>query len=134
MKNIANYISISRIVMSIVLLAMKVLTIPFWVIYMYCGISDMLDGYIARKYNYISKFGERLDSVADIIFVIISILKIVPFLNFLFVTIVKFTTDVPLLSIVFTSKLFVALPINCTLFKSIFYIYILKSLMKFYSS
>ena len=40
----------------------------------------MVDGYIARKYNNTSEFGERLDSIADIIFVIISIIKILPVL------------------------------------------------------
>mgnify|MGYP003295366928 CR=1 FL=1 len=81
MKNIANYISISRIVMSILLLLTKTLTIPFIIIYLYCGVSDMVDGYIARKCNNTSEIGSMLDSIADIIFVIISIFKIVPFLN-----------------------------------------------------
>lgn len=81
MKNIANYISISRIVMSLLLLVPKSLTIPFIIIYGYCGASDIVDGYIARKCNSTSKIGSILDSVADIIFVIISIFKIMPFLN-----------------------------------------------------
>ena len=81
MKNIANYISISRIVMSILLLLTKTLTLPFIIIYLYCGVSDIVDGYIARKSKNTSKIGERLDSIADIIFVIVSIFKIMPFLN-----------------------------------------------------
>ena len=81
MKNIANYISISRIVMSILLLVTKTLTLPFIIIYLYCGVSDMVDGYIARKSKNTSKIGEKLDSIADIIFVIVSIFKIMPFLN-----------------------------------------------------
>lgn len=81
MKNIANYISISRIVMSILLLVPKSLTIPFTIIYGYCGVSDIVDGYIARKCNNTSKIGSILDSVGDLIFVIISIFKIMPFLN-----------------------------------------------------
>ena len=81
MKNIANYVSISRIVMSILLLLTKTLTLPFIIIYLYCGVSDMVDGYIARKSKNTSKIGSILDSVADLIFVIISIFKIVPFLN-----------------------------------------------------
>ena len=81
MKNIANYISISRIVMSILLLVTKTLTLTFIIIYLYCGVSDMVDGYIARKSKNTSKIGERLDSVADIIFVIISMIKILPVLD-----------------------------------------------------
>lgn len=32
-----------------------------------CGLSDMIDGYIARKTNSVSKIGSRLDSIADIV-------------------------------------------------------------------
>ena len=81
MKNIANYVSISRIVMSILLLLTKTLTLPFIIIYLYCGVSDMVDGYIARKCNNTSEIGSMLDSIADIIFVIISIIKILPVLE-----------------------------------------------------
>ena len=51
MKNIANYISISRAIMSIMLLIPETFSILFYIIYFYCGISDMLDGYIARIVN-----------------------------------------------------------------------------------
>lgn len=80
MKNIANYISINRIIMSILLFGTKTLMLPFVIIYVYCGLSDMVDGYIARKSKNTSKIGERLDSIADIIFVIISMIKILPVL------------------------------------------------------
>ncbi len=38
---------------------------PFYVIYALCCLSDILDGYAARKTNTASKAGEILDSVAD---------------------------------------------------------------------
>ena len=66
MKNIANYITISRIIMSIALIATNTFSISFYIIYFYCGISDMLDGFIARKSQTESELGVRLDSVADI--------------------------------------------------------------------
>ena len=78
MKNIANYISISRIIMSIALLIPKIFSITFYIIYIYCGLSDMLDGFLARKYKITSKFGAKIDSIADMIFVFVSILKIIP--------------------------------------------------------
>jgi len=81
MKNIANCISISRIVMSIILAIPKTFSIPFCIIYIYCGISDMLDGFIARRTKSTSKVGSILDSIADIVFVIIAMIKILPFLN-----------------------------------------------------
>ena len=81
MKNIANYISVSRIIMSIILFITETFSIVFCIIYIYCSISDMLDGFIARKINNTSKTGARLDSNADIIFVIIAVVKILPVLN-----------------------------------------------------
>ena len=78
MKNIANYISISRIIMSIALLIPKIFSITFYIIYIYCGLSDMLDGFLARKYKITSEFGAKIDSIADMIFVFGSILKIIP--------------------------------------------------------
>ena len=50
----------------------------FYIIYLFCGFSDMIDGTIARKTNSISKFGSQLDTVADFIFVVVSIIKLSP--------------------------------------------------------
>lgn len=42
----------------------------FWILYCWCGISDMIDGPIARKIGTESELGSRIDSLADLIFVI----------------------------------------------------------------
>ena len=81
MKNMANYISISRAIMSIMLLIPETFSIAFYIIYIYCGISDMLDGFISRKSKNESKIGARLDSASDIVFVIVAIIKLLPVLN-----------------------------------------------------
>jgi len=81
MEYIANYISISRAIMSIILLIPETFSIAFSIIYIYCGISDMLDGFIARKSKNESELGARLDSISDIIFVIVAMIKILPILN-----------------------------------------------------
>lgn len=81
MKNIPNYISISRIIMSIALLIPKTFSITFYIIYIYCGLSDMLDGFFARKYKITSELGAKIDSIADMIFVFVSVLKIIPFIE-----------------------------------------------------
>lgn len=81
MKNVANYITISRIIMSIILLAIKTFSVAFYILYIYCGVSDMLDGFIARMCKSESEIGARLDSVSDIIFVIVAMIKILPSLN-----------------------------------------------------
>ena len=81
MKNLANCITVSRILMSVLLIATRTFSFAFYVLYIYCGVSDMLDGYIARKSKNATKSGSMLDSIADITFFIISIVKIVPFIN-----------------------------------------------------
>jgi CDP-diacylglycerol--glycerol-3-phosphate 3-phosphatidyltransferase len=53
----------------------------FWVIYGLCGISDMLDGYLARKLHAESKAGAVLDSVADICFVVCCAIRLIPALR-----------------------------------------------------
>ena len=40
--------------------------------------SDMLDGYIARKSKTESELGSKLDSMADLIFIIVAMIKILP--------------------------------------------------------
>ena len=81
MKNIANYISISRILMSILLMITNTFTLSFYILYMYCGLSDMLDGFLARKYKMTSEIGAKIDSIADMVFVFVSIIKVLPVLN-----------------------------------------------------
>jgi CDP-diacylglycerol--glycerol-3-phosphate 3-phosphatidyltransferase len=43
--------------------------------------SDMLDGFIARKCKIETEIGARIDSIADIIFIITAMIKILPILN-----------------------------------------------------
>ena len=81
MKNIPNYISITRIIMSIALLFPKTFSVTFYIIYIYCGLSDMLDGFLARKYKITSELGAKIDSIADMIFVFVSVLKIIPYIE-----------------------------------------------------
>ena len=77
-KHIANVITGCRIIGSILLLFFPAFSLAFYNTYLICGFSDMIDGTIARKTNSISKFGSRLDTVADLIFVVVSLFKLVP--------------------------------------------------------
>ncbi len=77
-KHIANVITGCRIIGSILLLFFPAFSLAFYITYLICGFSDMIDGTIARKTNSISKFGSRLDTVADLIFVVVSLFKLVP--------------------------------------------------------
>ena len=55
----------------------------FYGLYIAAGFSDMIDGTIARKTGTESTFGAKLDSFADLIFVIVASLKILPAIRFL---------------------------------------------------
>ena len=77
-KRIPNIISALRIIGAICLLLFYPACVVFWVIYGLCGISDMLDGYLARKMHAESKTGAVLDSVADICFVACCAIRLIP--------------------------------------------------------
>lgn len=65
----ANIVTISRILSSIGLLLCPVFSTVFYIVYLFCGITDMADGTIARKTKSVSELGARLDTVADSVFV-----------------------------------------------------------------
>ena len=50
----------------------------FYVLYLFCGFTDMIDGSIARKTGTVSEFGARLDTVADLVFLSASLAKFLP--------------------------------------------------------
>ena len=64
----ANIITYCRILCSISMMSFHMPSISFFLLYMICGLSDVLDGIIARKTNTASDFGARLDTIADFIF------------------------------------------------------------------
>ena len=78
MKHIPNILSVLRIIGAICLLYCSPAGVTFWVIYGLCGISDMLDGYLARRLHAESKVGSVMDSVADICFVACCAIKLIP--------------------------------------------------------
>ena len=74
----ANALTIFRIVLSFALLVPRALSPAFFALYVAAGVTDMLDGFIARRTNTESEFGARLDSIADLIFVVVCLVKILP--------------------------------------------------------
>lgn len=67
-KWLANALTVGRMIFSAALLLTAPLSAPFYVIYAACGVSDVLDGYTARKTHTASKAGAALDSMADLMF------------------------------------------------------------------
>ena len=81
MKRIPNILSMSRIVLCLPLLLVDAMTMPFWTLYVTAGLTDMLDGFLARRWGVESKFGARLDSLADFVFVLAVGYKLFPWLK-----------------------------------------------------
>ena len=81
MKHIPNFLSASRIALCLPLLLVEAMTVPFWVLYVIAGTTDMLDGFLARRWGVESKFGARLDSWADFVFVLAVGHKLFPWLK-----------------------------------------------------
>ena len=79
-KNIANIITFTRILGTCAMWFTDVLSTPFYIAYIYSGLSDVLDGFLARRLHIESDFGRKLDSVSDLFFYTTMMIKIWPFL------------------------------------------------------
>ena len=80
-KHIANIITCSRIVLSLPLLLIPLTSEWFYAFYLLCGLSDMIDGTVARRTNSASDFGARLDTVSDLVFMTVALIKFLPHLH-----------------------------------------------------
>lgn len=78
---IADIITLSRIPFSLLLLVFPSSSFPFAALYLLCGLTDVLDGFIARRLHTESERGAMLDSIADLLFAIAYAVKILPHLS-----------------------------------------------------
>ena len=77
----ANLITSCRILFSLLLLFFPALSPGFYGLYLAAGLSDMLDGFVARRTNTASPLGARLDSMADLLFLTVCLIKLLPVLT-----------------------------------------------------
>ena len=78
---IADLITCSRMLFSLLLFVLPLPSSSFAVFYLLCGVSDVLDGFAARRLHTESERGAMLDSAADLLFAVVYAVKILPFLN-----------------------------------------------------
>lgn len=76
-KQLANIITGSRIVISLMFLLFPAFSVFYYILYIVGGFTDILDGAIARKLGIESEFGDKFDTIADITFAMIVFLKLV---------------------------------------------------------
>ena len=80
-KYIANIITGIRVAFSLPLLFISLSSVWFYILYLFCGLTDMIDGTIARKTGAVSRFGAKLDTVADFVFMLVCSIKILPLMH-----------------------------------------------------
>lgn len=69
-----------RIIGTIVLLFIEPMSKAFFMIYTFTGFTDAVDGFAARITNSITETGAKLDSIADLSFYTVMLIKICPLL------------------------------------------------------
>ncbi|MBP5667399.1 MAG: CDP-alcohol phosphatidyltransferase family protein [Salinivirgaceae bacterium] len=76
--NLANAITTVRILCSAAFLFCNALSPTFFALYVIAGVSDIADGWVARRTNTASEFGSKFDTAADAVFVIVCLIKLIP--------------------------------------------------------
>jgi phosphatidylglycerophosphate synthase len=80
-KKIPNLLSVVRVILSVMLLLTIPFSVLFFTIYIMCGFSDILDGFLARKFNLTSELGAVLDSLGDFVMIVILMYVLYPYVN-----------------------------------------------------
>ena len=74
----ANVLTSMRIAFSGVMLLLKPLSPTFYCVYALAGLTDILDGAVARKTGTESRAGEVMDSAADLVFAAAALVCLLP--------------------------------------------------------
>lgn len=77
----ANCITIIRILLSVGLLFCPALSPSFFTLYLLAGLTDMIDGPVARRTHTATPFGAKLDSGADLVFAAACLYTLLPVLD-----------------------------------------------------
>ena len=87
--NVPNALTLVRIILIPVFVLFYVFQIPDWnlwaaIVFIAASVTDLLDGYLARKWNQITDFGKLMDPMADKLLVLAALLiiqdwNIIPF-------------------------------------------------------
>ena len=78
--NIADAMTLVRMAASALLLFLPLDSYWFFLAYTIAGVTDALDGWLARRSGKASEFGARLDSAADLLFYGVLLVRIFPVL------------------------------------------------------
>ena len=109
----ANIITIIRILCSTAILFSPVFSVAFYALYIIAGLTDIADGLVARRTNTVSEFGAKLDTVADVVFDAVCLVKLLPVMDipvwlYVWIGIIAFIKVINIVSGFVVQKQFVA--------------------------
>lgn len=102
MRYVPNILTCLRIAGAAGLLLLPPLSLWFLVVYALCGLTDVLDGYIARRQKCVTKLGAALDSAADLAVILCTVIALLPIL------------DIPLWLIIWVAAIFLVRCVTAT--------------------
>ena len=81
--NWANRLTISRLVLTVLFVAMLNCAWPYartaaFIIFLIAGVTDFVDGEIARRYGTVTNFGKLMDPLVDKIMMAAAFISLVP--------------------------------------------------------
>ena len=81
--NIPNVLTTFRLLVIPVIMVMLIYTDPFInfitaLLFLIATLTDIVDGYIARKYNLVTNLGKILDPLADKLLVLMALIMLIP--------------------------------------------------------
>lgn len=79
--NTADTVTSVRMAASLLLLFLTPQSREFFAAYALTGLTDVLDGWLARRTGTASEFGARLDSIADLLFYGVVLIRFLPILR-----------------------------------------------------
>lgn len=79
---VPNMLSASRMVLALSMLLVEPLSDPFLGLLAAAFLTDVLDGYLARRWHVESRFGSQLDSLADLMMMVVLIVVLLTALEF----------------------------------------------------
>lgn len=77
-KAIPDLLSLSRLGLAFVLLLTEPLSPVFLSIFFVCGLTDILDGLVARRFDICSEHGYIVDSISDVVLATILLYCVIP--------------------------------------------------------
>ncbi|MEM1484493.1 CDP-alcohol phosphatidyltransferase family protein [Oscillospiraceae bacterium PP1C4] len=78
MKRLPNLLTAMRIMLAVLLLFIPAPGGVFLCVYLLCGLTDVLDGWLARRYHTESRLGAHLDSAADFVVAAVLLWRLYP--------------------------------------------------------